>query len=129
MDMDMDMDMDMATIIDPNVGEGGTQNAFCNSNMSMDMLMSGFDWSWNSATSCAVFLFQNYEVNSVGLLCSTYFIALIMSLCVHLIAFLRMKVQNKLKCNQQSYWLRLLNSFLYTLQVGFGYLLMLIAMT
>jgi hypothetical protein len=101
---------------------------FCmGGSMSMAMLMNGFDWSWGATKMCVIFLFQNYEVNSLGLLVSTYVVTLVLAIALQLIRHFR--VVQRRTIHGADYGRRMLQSFLYVVQVALGYLLMLIIMT
>jgi len=89
--------------------------------------MDGLGLSWGEMSSCVIFLFQNYELNSIGLLISAYIITIAFGLVVHLCGFLRLKVKRCIV--GEVYGLRVLQSFLYTVQVAAGYFLMLVVMT
>jgi hypothetical protein len=97
----------------------------CNEMMSMSMLMDGFGVSWDTGTDCVIFLFENYELNSVGTLISAYGVTLVLGLLLHLLGFGRVRLQR----TGTSTSLRVALSLLYVLQVGTGYLLMLVVMT
>jgi hypothetical protein len=105
-----------------------SNDTFCmGGSMSMDMLMNGFDWSWGEMQMCVIFLFQTYEVNSPGLLISSYVVTLVLAFAAHLVGYVR--VRQRAQIRGKDYLKRLLQSFLYAVQVALGYLLMLIAMT
>jgi hypothetical protein len=94
---------------------------------SMTMLMTGFGWSWDQTVACGLFLFSNYQVNSVGMLLSAYLLTFAVALAVQFAACLRMNLPREL--DNDGCGRRILQSFLYVVQVALGYVLMLIAMT
>jgi hypothetical protein len=102
-------------------------NAICDmSGMAMTMLMDGFAPSWDKAEGCLIFLFENYNVNTVSSLVGTYFLTLLIALIEHGIEYGRRAI--KAKC-ATSAGVTILDSVLYALKIGAAYFLMLIAMT
>ena len=129
MDMDMDMSMNDPSlqVVGGDMGGNSSADELCDGSMAMSMLMDGFGASWGKSVSCTIFLFKNYELNTVPTLLSGYAITLLLGIVVHLLGYSRLKIQGGIATAGTGK--RVLQSFLYTLQVGAGYLLMLIAMT
>lgn len=106
----------------------GAVASFCDpTQMPMTMLMMGFATSWDPAWGCLVFLFQNFNINSVGSLILTYVITLALALFEHGVDFGRKILRQRNDAGNICF--TIIDSTLYALKLGAAYLLMLVAMT
>lgn len=101
---------------------------FCDTTtMPMTMLMMGFATSWDASWGCLIFLFQNYEINSVASLIGSYALTLLLGLLEHGVDYGRKVIRRRTDSELVSF--TLLHSVLYGIKLSCAFLLMLIAMT